>query len=369
MARPTTTTRSAGALPSTAVVGLREDLSDQIYNVDPQGFNFLERAGRGERPSSIMYEWELDHDETVNTGGDGSNRQDYQHAVAEGHDPEFYVEAQPIRVANICQINEESLKQTETTNAVNMAGRSDEFARRMEKKIRNLKRKMEYSCWRNGYAVESRAGWATRNPNPLPTDNNEVIRRFAGIKAFIRTNVNTSLSTSHEVPALGSGVPTATPADADGKKFETLINAGGNARPLTEKIVNDLLDKMFNNVDEGLTFDAYMGTFNKRKFSRFSGIVDIEKDIGADMRATIVGAADVYVDENYTLVGYVSRHIDPQDLALMDWSWVDLCYLREMGGRELPSTGDWRAWFMNVEWSVKVRAEQPLGWIGKLTTS
>ena len=366
MALPTTGTRSTGALPSTAVVGLREDLSDQIYNVDPMDFNFLERAPRGPKPKAVYYEWEMDYDEEVLTASASDDQEQYYgHAVPEGETPSFRIEAQPVRIGNILQINRESLKQSETTNAVAMAGRGDEFSRRMEKKIRNLKRKMEYSLWRNGYPHNSTSSWTTRNPDAVPSNDNQSIRRFGGIKAFVRTNVDTALSSNNSIPALIAGLP----LEPAGSSHETLVDAGGNNRSLTEQRVNKLLDKVYNSIDEGGTFDVYMGTFNKRKFSRFAGIVDIEKDIGADLKSTIVGSADVYVDENYTLVAYTSRHISPNDMAFMDWEAIDVCYLREMGGKELPSGGDYRAWMMNVEWGFRVHNERSLAWLGKLTTS
>ncbi|WP_420431432.1 SU10 major capsid protein [Candidatus Poriferisocius sp.] len=375
-----TTKRAAAALPSQAIVGLREDLSDQIYNVDPTGFHFLENAPRGPAPNALVYEWQLDEDETVKTAStpntSGSDNH-YDSAVVEGHIPNFRIEPQPLRIANTVQIQEESLKETETVRVVNKAGRRDEFGRRMEKKIRNLKRRMEYSLWRRGYPVLPGSNWTTRNPTAVPSDTGgpndeisgtETIRKFAGIKAFLRSNVDTSLTSGHTMPKLTTGLPVDPPDAVSGDK-ETLITANGATRPFHEKMLNDLLDKTFENIDENMTFQAYMNVFNRRKWSRMAGIVDVQKNLGSEMKSVMIGSADVYMDEMYTVIGNVSRHIDPEDMAFMRWEHLDICYMRPMGGRELPSIGDYRAWFINVEWGFRVYNEKNLAWIGKLTTS
>ena len=52
MALPTTTNRAVtGMMPSNAIVGLRENLSDMIRDVSPMGYSFLEMVKDGEPPN------------------------------------------------------------------------------------------------------------------------------------------------------------------------------------------------------------------------------------------------------------------------------------------------------------------------------
>ena len=113
-----------------------------------------------------------------------------------------------------------------------------------------------------------------------------------------------------------------------------------------------------------------MGSFNRRKWSRFAGIVENVNDIDGEMKPVIKGSADVYMDENFTLVGNTSRYIDPSDIAFMDWAELDLCWARPLqGGFHPPNGRDGRFWGALAEYGFRIYNEAACGWIGKLTTS
>ena len=370
MALPTSTNRATkGMMPSQAIVGLREDLSDMIRDVSPHGYSFLENVKDGAPPNAVMYEWQTDTKNEVSTKSSDEDKFNfYDYAVGEGSGPDYRIPHQPLRIANVVQITRHDISETATSQWVNKAGRKDELARQIDKAITFMKERIEYSLWRRGYPVNTSGSWTTRNPDSVPDESaqSQAIRRMAGIKAFLRTNVDTSLGSGKSIPALTTGLPTAP----TGANDETLISASGSSRPFHEQMVQDLCDKMFNTREGTDTLQAYMGTFNRRKWSRFAGIVENVATIGNSEKPVIQGSSDVYMDENFTLVGHTSRYIDPEDIAFMDWGEFDLCWARPLQGGFHPQNGrDARFWGAIAEYGFRVYNERSCGWIGKLTTS
>ena len=368
MALPTSTNRAVvGMMPSNAIVGQREDLSDMIRDVSPEGYSFLEMVKDGPAPESVMYEWQMDVKRKVSTASaDDAKKKYYDYAVAEGSAPDYGIPNQPIRVANVVQISREDISETGTAEWVNKAGRRDELARQIDRAIQFMKERIEYSLWRRGYPVNTSSDWTTRNPSAIPTTAAQTIRRMGGIKAFMRTNVDTALGSGKSIPALTTGLPIApTAADA-----ETLLSATGAARPFHEQLLQKLTDKMFNNRNGDAMLQAYMGTFTRRKWSRMAGIVRNQHEITGDLKPVMKGSADVYMDENFTLIGNTSRYIDPADLALMDWPEFEMCWARPLSGGFHPPNGrDARFWGALAEFGFRIFNEASCGWIGKLTTS
>ena len=170
MAQPADTFSSYDA------VGNREDLIDTIYNIDPTDVPFMSGIAHVSADGT-KHEWQTDS----LTAASATN------AVIEGDDATTDASTATTRLDNQCQISDKVARVTGTQNAVVKAGRRDEMAYQVTKRVKELKRDMESSLLANNAKV---AG------------NDTTARELAGIESWIVTN--------------SSGGATATAATGDG---------------------------------------------------------------------------------------------------------------------------------------------------------
>lgn len=113
--------------------GLREDLSDIIYNISPTETPFMTGIAR-EKATAVFHEWQTDVLETPN----GSNAQ------IQGDDISAYDPVVPtVRLGNYTQISRKTVLISMTEEAVDKAGRKSEIGYQVAKKGKSLKRDIE----------------------------------------------------------------------------------------------------------------------------------------------------------------------------------------------------------------------------------
>jgi hypothetical protein len=105
MAIPTNTRETYGA------VGIREDLSNIIYNISPTETPFLSGCGR-ETAENTYFEWQTD-----SLTAAAANRS------TEGDDPTSTAVSEPTRVGNYTQISVKAVQTSGTAEAVNLPKR------------------------------------------------------------------------------------------------------------------------------------------------------------------------------------------------------------------------------------------------------
>jgi len=125
MAVPANTRQTYGA------IGIREDLSNIIYNISPMDTPFLNSAGRGSCDNTT-FEWQTD--ELANTA---ANRQ------VEGWDYASTAATEPRRLSNYSQISATQVQSSGTAEAVDFAGRKSTQAYQLAKRAKEMKRDME----------------------------------------------------------------------------------------------------------------------------------------------------------------------------------------------------------------------------------
>ena len=125
MAVPANTRQTYGA------IGIREDLSNIIYNISPMDTPFLNSAGRGSCDNTT-FEWQTD--ELANTA---ANRQ------VEGWDYASTAATEPRRLSNYSQISATQVQSSGTSEAVDFAGRKSTQAYQLAKRAKEMKRDME----------------------------------------------------------------------------------------------------------------------------------------------------------------------------------------------------------------------------------
>lgn len=309
--------------------GLREDLSDVIYNISPEETPFMSSAGKGPKASQTLVEWQTDSLAAVDTAN----------AQLEGDDASYSTPAATVRVGNYCQISRKTLVLSGTLEAVDKAGRRSELAYQMAKRGAELKRDME-----NAF-LQAQAGDA---------GGVGTARTLAGLNAWIKTN--DSLGTSGASPTYTSGVPSAVRTD-------------GTQRAFTETILKEVIQAVWT--QGGTPKTLMVGPFNKGVVSGFSGIATRNFDMSnvKPSPTAIIGAADVYVSNFGTLRVVPNRFQRERDAWVIDFDLVDVSYLRPFKTETLAKTGDAEKRMLLAEYTLRVKQEAGLGLCADLTAS
>jgi len=226
-------------------------------------------------------------------------------ALVEGTDLTVADPPPRIRKGNYTQIFAKAYGVSGTQQAVLKAGIKNELAHMMANAMKELGRDVEYAIINNTSAV---AG-DTATP-----------RQMGGIQAFVTTNV--------------------------------LAN-GGTARPLTEDLLNDALQKSWQN--GGDPDVVVCSGKNKRTISGFT--VSNERTIEATSKK-VIASVDVY-ESDFGLVRVIADRLMPDDkVFVLDKSYLKTAYLRPFKQIELAVTGDNMKKAIVGELTLEVRAEK-----------
>ena len=306
--------------------GNREDLSDQIYRIDPTDTPFMSAIER-EKASAVAHEWQTQALAAV----------DSANAVLEGDDATTDAVTATIRLGNVCQISDKVARVTGTQAAVEHAGRDDEMAYQEMLKGLELKRDMESILCGTNQAKD--AGNAT------------TARKTASVLSWIKTNTDK-----------GTAGGAADPAAADGTGTRT----DGTQRAFTETQLKTVLKKCF---DAGGKPDTVMvGGFNKQAFSTFTGRGTPTEDTKAKK---IVASVDVYEGDFGTLKVIANRFSRPRDALVLQTDMWAIAYLngRKMVSIPLAKTGDSERRQILSEYALVSRNEKASGGVFDLTAA
>jgi hypothetical protein len=309
---------------------IREELSDMVYNIDPEETPFISNVGK-ESVNNTYFEWLTDSLASAVT----------TNAVVEGDEIGFATSADRIRLGNYCQISRKAVIVSGTQRQVNQAGVDDELAYQVAKQGKELRLDMEKRAC---------------SQYPAVAGNTTTARETAGFECFLTTNTSSS-STGASAPTLSGttkGYPNAAPVD-------------GTARAFSETILKEVIQKVWTS--GGKVGMVITGPVNKARASGFTGIADIRKEAPGTRPATIMGAADVYVSD-FGNVTFVPSRLQREAAALfVDPSYASIVTLRPFELMELAKTGDADKRALIVEWGVKVNTEKAHGVARALTTS
>lgn len=314
MAQPSNTHSSYDA------VGNREDLTDFIYDISPTDTPVLSALPKT-KARSTLHEWQT-HSLTA---ASGSN------AVIEGDDATTDAATVTTKLNNRCQISDKVAQVTGTQQAMNPAGRKDEMAFQMKSRMAELKRDMETSLCANTAKV---------------TGTDTQARVLAGLQTWIATNISKA---SDGTAAAGTGADTYT---------------DGTARVFTEDMLAAALQLAYDN--GGNPSIGIIGSFNKRKVSKFSGN-STRFDKGEDKK--LIAAVDVYVGDFHEIKFVPDRFSQSDVVYLLDPEYASVAYLREFQTHDLAKTGDTIRKQILVEYTLEMRNEKAHAGVYDLTTS
>lgn len=310
-----------------AAVGNREDLSNEIFRIDPTDTPFFTMCEKV-KASAVNHEWQTQALDSRNTGN----------AVLEGDDATTDAATPTVRLGNICQISDKVARVTGTQQAVEHAGRGDELG--YQKMLKGLALKLDIDsilCGTNQAKV---------------TGDAVTPRKAASVLSWIKTN--TSKATA--------GTAGVDPSAADGTGTRT----DGTQIAFTEARLKAVLQSAWTN--GGKPNIIMCGGFNKQQFSTFTGRATPMEDTKTKK---IVASVDVYESDFGTLKVAPSRQVRSRDvLVLQDDMWA----VAHMNGRKmvavpLAKTGDSERAQMLSEYTLEARNEKASGGVFDNTTS
>jgi hypothetical protein len=319
MAVPTNTRLTYGA------VGIREDLSNIIYNIAPTETPFLSGCGR-ETADNTKFEWQTD---TLATAA--ANR------ALEGNDPESLAVANPTRVQNYTQISIKAVQTSGTAEAVDFAGRRSSQAYQLAKRAKEMKRDMEKMLMDN---VAAAAGDAT------------TARSTAGLGAWIGANYH-SLGGAPSPPGLGSA------CTGDGTDTTTDATDTGT---LTEAGMKTVIAECFDN---GGTPDTILvDSGNKQVISALTQTVsELRTAANKEAPASVVAAVDVYVSDFGTFKIIPDRFQRARDCWFIDFDFWAVAYLRPFRTETLAKTGDSIKQMLVAEYGLMSKNQKSSGFL------
>ena len=301
------------AFSTYTAIGNREDLTDQIYNVDPADTPFS--AGIPRTPAkAVQHDWQTDKLDDLND----------DNAHLEGDETTRVAVTPTVRPINVCQISKKNATVTGTQEVVDKAGRASEMAYQMDLKTTALRRDME------GVLMQNRGRVAGNETTP---------RKLGSLGAWVGTNTNRGATGTDPTNNDGS-----TPAGA------------GTGRALTEDMLKDVLKKVF---DSGGNPTVIMcGSTNKQVISGFTGRASARQNVDAN---TIQAAADMYVGDfgNQTVIP--NRFQRASDVWVFDMDYVALSFLRQFVSYPLAKTGDAETREILSEYTLEMRNQKAHG--------
>jgi hypothetical protein len=305
-------------------IGMREDLSDVIYNISPTDTPFMSSIGKT-KATATYHEWQTDSLAAAALGG-----------AVEGADASSITASPTTRIGNRTQIFTKSVAVAGTLEAVDKAGRKSEKAYQLAKVSAELKRNIELTLLSNQVAA---AG------------NSSTARTLGGLQAWLNTNYDGGTD-----GVAGSGGTTA--------------RVDGTDRTFTETILKTVVAEVYT--AGGTPKVLMVNPAHKQLVSAFAGIAAQRYMAPSNEPTTIIGAADVYMSDFGTISVVPNRFMNSTNAGdetafLVDPDMAAVAYLRPFETIELAKTGDSEKTQLLAELTLEVKNQAAHGIIADLS--
>ena len=323
-------------------VGIREDLTDAIYNISPTDTPFVSMIGTT-KASQTKHEWQTDTlaDPVAGsvTGTHGSTPEGtVTSTIEQGQAAPAALAAATARVYNECQINARTVSVSGTHSVVNTAGRKSEMAYQLAKRGKELKMDMEYCC----VAV----------PNVRVTGASGTPAQISNVYAYIGDNGSTT----------GGAAGTGDGTDVYG--------TGSSNRAFTEALLTDAITDQW--VDGGHSDVIMLSATNKATLTGFVGR-SAAASINTDAHTKkVMNSVDIYVSDYGDMAVVPNRQIPTgqveggDNVLVLDPSTWAIAFLRPFKTFDIARTGDSEEKELLVEWTLEGRAKDGNALIGDL---
>lgn len=308
-------------LLSYGTVGIREDLSDVIYDVSPDETPLLSTLDQT-TATQKLHEWQTDVLDTP----------DENNEFLEGDDFAGTAANVTTRLNNNLQISKKEPVVSGSNESYEAAGRGSEMEYQIVQKGRALKTDIEKSIFAN---KAKNAGSAS------------VARIAAGIPAWLVSNTNFDATTGADPTGDGSDARTDSSA----------------TRALDETLWTNVLESIFNS--GGNPDQAFLNATKKTISNGFTGAAT-EKNIDVGTRMTINVVAVYESDFSTSGIAMIpSRHVRTRDVIIVENQFLGFSTApgRNMVDEELGKTGDNTKHQLICEWTLEMRNEAAHGGI------
>jgi hypothetical protein len=305
--------------------GIREDLSDLIYRIDPVDVPFTSNIGRS-KATAKYHEWQT---QSLAAAVDTN-------AQIEGDDATGDAATPTTRVGNRTQIARKVAVVTGTLEEVNKAGRDSEMEYQVLLKGLELKRDVEKQMLSNKASV---------------TGSSSVAAQSAGIEAWLTSNV--SRGSGGSSGGYSSGIVAAA--------------TDGTQRAFTETLMKTVHQSAYT--AGGRPTMLFMHPTQKVVFSTFAGqsTKTTNQDAERDKQVTIVGGADTYVGDFGKLTSVIDIFMRNRSAILVDPKLAKMASLRAMKNSPLAKTGDSEKRLIIQEYCLEMCNEAGHGIVADLT--
>lgn len=279
-----------------ARIGIREELSDLILNVDQKDTPITSMAKRGSKPGNTTFRWQVDRnpDPSIELGVlDGADVD----PTSPGTNPDFkqYTKGYRTEVENNIHMFRRAVHVSNLTQDIlNIAGVKDELSRQLSKATLDMKRSMEL----------------TFTSDILPAiDNGTIPYRTRCLTAWIKpalATATTNAQTKYGIVSTSGQPNTAQSIRPIDENFVTpatsIIGTGLTVDNLTENDVQDLMTSCYEQTGQFKSHEAVVGTSLKRQFTNLVytqrspaagsyGTITANRDANAE---TIKASVDVF---------------------------------------------------------------------------
>jgi len=335
MAVPTNTRETYGA------VGIREDLSNIIYNISPTDTPFLNGVGRGSCDNT-NFEWQTDE-----LAATAANRQ------IEGNDYTSTAATEPRRLSNYTQISATQVQSSGTAEAVDFAGRKSTQAYQLAKRAKEMKRDMETMLLDATVKAVGSSGSA-RNTASFCT--------WIGTPSIAGGTVSGKVWKASPIVNMTDGAGLANlGAGNAGPDGTTSSSAGGADTAVSLAAINTVVSRIW---DLGGSPDTIMcpATVKQTISSSSVGGSVVADPIGnnsGDKAITAVNAVDVLVTDFGTFKVVPNRFMPSNQCDFIDFDLWSVDYLRPFRTETLAKAGDSVKQLLIAEYGL--RAKNGLG--------
>ena len=306
-------------------IGMREDLSDVIYNISPTDTPFMSSIGKT-KATAVYHEWQTDSLAAATLSN----------AAVEGDTASDATMSPTTRVGNRTQISQKTVKISGTLQAVDKAGRKSEKAYNLAKASAEIKRDMETILLSNQVAANG---------------NSTTARKLGGLQTWLATNGD-----------FGSGGS----AGASG----TTARTNGTNRTFDEATLKVVVREVF--AAGGNPKVLMVNPAHKQAVSAFAGIAAQRFMAPSNSPTTIISAADVYLSDFGSISVVPNRMMSSTNSCdetafVLDPDMAAVAYLRPFQTNELAVTGDNESTQLLCEYTLEVKNEAAHGIIADLT--
>lgn len=320
MAQPTNT------FDSYDQVGIREDLADVIYNVDPEDTPFYSTTPKS-KATNRRHEWQTD-----------ALRASAVNAHIEGDDTTAEARTATTRLGNYTQIFKNAVTISGSDEGMTKAGRAREMAYQVMKIAKEQKLDIEKALFANQAGV---AGNAT------------TARKLAGAPAWLITNTN----------FVTGGTPSGADPTGDGTDART---DDGTPTAFSQTKFDSVMQSIWT--EGGKPNTVYLSPFQMNVALGFTGNNNQRASIDAT-KAQVVKDMVIYRTPWGTVEFVPSRENRSRDVFIMQDDMWSVAVLRGTKNEPLAKTGDNEKRQVLTELTLVCRNEKASGGIFDNTTS